>query len=162
MGDLKQLVADLEAARGDLLASFAGIDQATFDRAPAPADPTDRAWSVGDVLWHVGLVEDWIRRTVDQGVHDRDPAPYAHRDRPAIARTPEYLAEWLEQTRRPLLALLRRLPEDQLGRVFVLTSGERRMVRPMLEHIAAHDREHAAQIRAQIGALRQPGQRDQE
>ena len=148
MGDLERIVADLEAARTELLAAFDGVDQDTFDRQPFTIDPTDRAWNIGDVLWHVGLVEDWIRRTVDQGVSDRDPAPYVHRDRPTIARTPDYLREWLEQTRRPLLALLRRLPEDELGRIFVLSDGERRMVRPMLEHIAAHDREHAQQIAA--------------
>ncbi len=148
MSELERLRADLEAARADLLASFEGLDEETFNHQPSCLPSTDCAGSIGDVLWHVGLVEDWTRRTVDQGVNDRDPAPYTRRDRPAIARTPEYLREWLEQTRRPLLALLRRLPEDQLQRVFVLSNGEQRMARRMLEQVAAHDREHAAQIRA--------------
>jgi len=152
MSDIERLRADLEAARRELLGSFEGITAEEFERVPEASDsaPDDRRWSIRDVLWHVGLVEDWIRRTVDQAIGDRTPAPYAHRERPAIAETPEYLAEWLEQCRRPLLALMRRLPDDALDRVFTLSDGDQRMVRPMLEHVAHHDREHAAQI----GALR--------
>lgn len=150
MSEIERLRAELEAARTELLASFEGITADEFARVPkaGSVEPGDRRWSVRDVLWHVGLVEDWIRRTVDQAIGDRTPAPYAHRDRPAIAETPEYLGEWLEQCRRPLLALMRRLPDDALDRVFTLSDGDRRMVRPMLEHVAHHDREHARQIEA--------------
>lgn len=150
MDEIERLRADLEAAREELLASFEGITAEEFARVPEAGsdDPDDRRWSIRDVLWHVGLVEDWIRRTVDQAIGDRTPAPYAHRDRPAIAGTPEYLGEWLEQCRRPLLALMRRLPDDAIDRTFTLSNGEPRMVRPMLAHIAHHDREHARHIEA--------------
>lgn len=149
MGDIEQLRIDLEAAREELLAAVEGISRVAFEREPPQAeDAADRGWSVRDVLWHVGLVEDWIRRTVAQGTEGRPTTAYAHRDRPKIAQTPEYLAEWLDQCRRPLLALLRRLPDDALDRAFTLPDGGSRMPRRMIEHIAAHDREHAAQVRA--------------
>jgi len=150
MSEIARLQADLEAARGDLLASFAGISAAAFARQP-PAhegETSDRLWSVRDVLWHAGLVEDWVRRAIDQGVNGRAVTPYAHRDRPAIAETPEYLVEWLEQCRRPLLALLRRLSDDALDTPVALADGTLRTPRRMLEHVAAHDREHVLQIEA--------------
>lgn len=156
MSDIERLRADLEAAREELLASLEGIPAGEFARVPEgdALEPGDRRWSIRDVLWHVGLVEDWTRLTIDQAIRERLPAPHAHRDRPALAETPEYLGEWLEQCRRPLLALLRRLPDDALDRVFALSDGDPRMVRTMLEHIVEHDREHAARIRALRGIRR--------
>ena len=149
-GDIEQLRVELDGARAALLASFEGITQAAFERVPeAPADdPADQRWSVRDVLWHAGLLEDWVRRTVDAAVNGREVKLYAHRDRPAIATTPEYLGEWLEQCRRPMLALLRRLPDDALDRPFTLPDGSPRMPRLMLAYVAAHDLEHVAQIEA--------------
>lgn len=158
-GDLERLSAELESARAELLASFEGISRAAFERVPEADDAggdadAGRRRSVRDLLWHVGLVEDWTRRTVDQGVNGRDTAPYEHRDRPAIAQAPEYLVAWLEQCHRPLRALLRRLPEDTLDRPFTITTGESQTPRQLLEHLAAHDREHAAQIAARVTAFR--------
>lgn len=152
MDDIERLRADLEAAREELLASFEGITAEEFARVPdGSVEPVDWSGSIRDVLWHVGLVEDWTRRTVNQAIGGRTPSPYAHRDRPGIAETPEYLGEWLHQCRRPLLALMRRLPDDALDRTFTLSNGESLAVHPMLAQIADHDREHAVHIRALRG-----------
>lgn len=145
MNDIERLRADLEDARGELLAAFQGIPQDAFER-PCVERPTGEPWAVRDVLWHIGLVEDWTRRAVDQGVRGETPPADAPRTRPEIAQTPEYLGAWLEQCRRPLLALLRRLPEDALERSFALADGQATTTRRMLERVAAHDREHAEQI----------------
>lgn len=152
MGDIEQLRAVLDEARADLLASFEGIPDEVFVR---PGDPERASRSVRDTLWHVGLLEDWTRRAVQQGIEGREPAPYAPRGRPEIAETPAYLAEWLDQCRRPLLALLRRLPEDALDRTFTIAGGESTTARMMIEHLADHDREHAARVRALRDAVEQ-------
>lgn len=145
MGDIAQLRAALDEARTDLLAAFEGIHHEVFVR---PDEPGPGSPSVRDMVWNAGLFEDWTRRVVQQGVEGREPPPYTPRERPAMAETPGYLVEWLEQCRRPLLALLRRLPEDALDRAFTLTGGESTTARRMLQQLVEHDRAHAARIRA--------------
>ncbi|MEX1021942.1 MAG: DinB family protein [Dehalococcoidia bacterium] len=163
MSDIDDLRADLDAARADLLASFEGIAQDEFARRPPPedgdgaGDPEER-WPVRDILWHAGLLEDWLRRVVDEGVSGRPISRYEARRRPAIANTPDYLREWLEQSRRPVLSLLGRLPADALDREFTLPEEEVRTARRLLAHIAQHDREHAEQVRA-LRALPAPEER---
>ena len=145
MGDIDRLRADLEGVREELIAAFEGLSQDAFERRCVER-PTGEAWAIRDIVWHIGLVEDWTRRTVDLGVRGGTPTACVERARPAIAQTPEYLGEWLEQCGRPLLALLRQLPEDALDASFVLADGESTTARGMLERVIAHGREHAAQI----------------
>ena len=156
MSDIDRLRTDLEDARADLLAAFEGIPQDAFERSCVER-PDGEPWAIRDLLWHVGLFEDWTRRTVDVGVRGGMPAAYTERTRPTIAQTPEYLGEWLAQSRRPLLALLRRLPEDGLDASFTLADGESMTARWMLERVIAHDREHADQI-ATLGARPERGE----
>jgi uncharacterized damage-inducible protein DinB len=152
MSDLDDLRADLVAARAELLATLDGLTPEEFTRAPAGEVTEDEArWPIRDVLWHVGLVEDWLRRVSGQGVEGRPIDGYNARSRPALAQDVAYLVEWLEQCRRPLLALLGRIPEDALDREFTLPEGEVRTARRLITHIARHDREHAVQIRALRG-----------
>lgn len=145
MSDIDRLRVDLQGARGELLAAFEGLPQDVFER-PCIERSGGEPWAIRDLLWRIGLLEDWTRRAVDVGVRGAAPPVFAERPRPAIAQTPEYLGAWLEQCRRPLLALLRRLPEDALDASFVLADGESTTARGMLAHVIAHDREHAAQI----------------
>ena len=145
MGDIDRLRANLEGARDELVAAFEGISQDAFERRCIER-PAGEQWAIQDVLWHIGLVEDWTRRAVDLGIRGVTPTAYAERARPAIAQTPEYLGAWLEQCRRPLLVLLRRLPDDALDASFTLADGESTTVRGMLERVIAHDREHAHRI----------------
>lgn len=146
MGDIDELRSDLEAARAELLASFEGIPQEEFSHRPPEGADAER-WAVRDVLWHAGLQEDWRRRVIDEGVNGRAISPFEPRRRPAIANTPEYLHEWLEQCRRPLLALLRRLPDGALDREFALADGDRRTPRALLDELARLDHDAAERVR---------------
>jgi len=143
MSEIERLRGELEAARADLFGALDGIAQDAFEWMPPSADDPR---STRDALWQLGLLEDWTRRAIDQGVHGRAVAPYLARERPAIAQTPEYLAEWLVQCRRPLLALLLRLPDDALDAAIELASGEEASPRRLLADLAARDREHARRI----------------
>ncbi len=148
------LAEELQAARLELLAAMEGISQDDFERPPAGASEQSEGgerWAVRDVLWHVGLVEDWLRRVVSQASAGRPLDRYQVRQRPAITSEVEHLREWLDQCRRPTLALLRRLPEDHLDREFTLPEGEVRTARRLLTHIARHDRQHAEQVRTLRG-----------
>ncbi len=152
MSDLDDLRTELQAARAGLLATLDGVTPEEFMRAPAGEVTEDEArWPIRDVLWHVGLVEDWLRRASGQGVEGRAVQGYHARECPALAQDVAYLVEWLDQCRRPLLALMNRIPEDALDREFTLPEGEVRTARRLITHIARHDREHAVQIRALRG-----------
>jgi len=98
---------------------------------------------IRELVWRAGLVIDWTRRTVDQGVAGRDVVAFLERERPGIAQTPEYLATWIAQCHRPMLALLRRLPDDALDHEFVLATGDARTPRTMLSLLADELREDA-------------------
>lgn len=139
------------------MAAFEGISEDAFAR-PCIERAAGELWSIRDLLWHIGLLEDWTRRTVDRGLRGDRPPAYAERARPAIAQTRAYLGEWLEQCRRPLLALLRRLPEDALDAPFILREGESTTARGMLERVSARDREHADQIATLVLAMSGPEQ----
>lgn len=152
MSDLDDLRTEIQAARAELLVTLDGLTPEEFTRAPAGEVTTEGArWPIRDVLWHVGLVEDWLRRVSGQGIEGRQIDGFNARACPALAQDVGYLIEWLEQCRRPVLALLNRIPEDALDREFTLPEGEVRTARRLITHIARHDREHAAQIRALRG-----------
>lgn len=143
------LRAELDDARGELLASVDGITQDEFARRPpGGASEADERWPVRDVLWHVGYSDDWTRRAVDRGLRGEAAPPFEHRRRPAYLNTPELLREWLDQSRRPTLSLMRRMRDDDLEREVRLASGRSRRIGDLLREAAAHDREHAEQVRA--------------
>lgn len=155
MSSIDRLVAELEGARAALLASVAGTPQDVFE-ADVIEDDTGYGTSIRDLLWHVGLFEDWTRRTIDVALRGDTPGAYVPRPRPGIAQTPEYLGEWLAQCRRPLLALLRRLPEDALDASFTLPDGQSVTAKGMLEQVTARDRKHAERIRSMRGCAAGP------
>jgi len=139
---IDQVRDDLDAALLELIASVEGIEPEVFERPIADDSLRDR-------LWRVGLVEDWTRRAVDQGVSGREVGAFHDRERPAIAQTPDYLVMWLEQCRRPTLALLHRLPDDALDRDFALASGERTTARGLFATLVERQQADAAWIRGQ-------------
>ncbi len=152
VSEIDQVRDDLDAALADLIASVEGMTPEVFERAVAGDSPRDR-------LWRAGLVEDWTRRAVDQGVSGREVDAFHDRERPAIAQTAEYLVMWLEQCRRPMLALLRRLPDDALDREFALALGERTTARGLLAALAEGQSADAVWIRSQRADV-PPVQRD--
>lgn len=148
MGDIGELRADLDAARADLLATLAAVTPEEFERRPPPSPGDDERWSMREALWHVGLVEDWLRRVISKAMAGDAIPGYHWREPPPLAATLAYLVEWLEQSRRPTLALLARLAEDRLDEEFTLPGGEVRTARRLLRRIALHDREHTAHVQA--------------
>ena len=147
--DLDRLRAELDDARGELLRSIDGITQEQFVRRP-PGEVTeaDERWPVRDVLWHVGYSDDWTRRAIDHALRGEDAPRYEHRRRPAYLNTPELLREWLEQSRRPTLSLMRRMSDGDLEHEVRLADGRTRRVADLLRELAEHERTHAEQVRA--------------
>ena len=146
MSDIDDLRVELDAARAALIEALAGVTQAEFERRLPPSPHDDESWSIRETLWHVGLMEDWHRRVISKALSGEAIPDYHRREPPTIAQTLEYLLEWLEQSRRPTLALLRRLPEDRLDEEFTPPDGEVLTVREVLGRIALHDHEHATHI----------------
>lgn len=146
--DLERLRAELEGARGELLRSIEGIAQDQFvRRPPGEVTETDERWPVRDVLWHVGYSDDWTRRAVDHALRGDVAPPYEHRRRPAYLNTPDLLREWLDQSRRPTLSLMRRMRDGDLEREVSLADGRVRRVADLLRELATHERRHAEQVR---------------
>jgi len=138
------LRADLEAARADLLAAVEGVSAEAFVRADEAGDSR----SVRDVLWEAGQVEDWVRRTIDQAVGGRAVDAFVLHPRPERLTTPDYLLAWVDQTRRPLASLLRRLNDADLAVEVRAPGAVPRTVRGLLERLAADEQEHAERVRA--------------
>ncbi|MPZ99658.1 MAG: hypothetical protein GEU80_10050 [Dehalococcoidia bacterium] len=148
MTTANELRDEMAAARAELLASLEGVTQEDFVRPPlGEVTEGEQRWPVRDVLWHVGLLDDWFRRMIDQARGGRAIDRFEARRCPAHLNTPELLREWLEQTRHPTLVLLEKLDAEALDRPFTLPAGERRTPRYLLGYLARHDREHAAQVR---------------
>lgn len=149
--EIDTLEAELREAREVLLSAIDGITPEAFVREASDGR------SVRETLWHTGLMEDWARRTVSLASAGR-PLPAFHTfQRPQVTSDVAHLLAWLEQCRRPTLALLRRLPEDVLHREFALPDGGTQSGAGLLMHIAQHDRAQAARIRALRGQPVGPG-----
>ena len=142
--EIDTLRADLEAARTDLLAAVEGMSAEAFVRASDAGDPR----SVRDVLWEAGQVEDWSRRTIDQAVGGRAVEAFVLHPRPERLVTPDYLLAWVDQTRRPLMSLLRRLGDADLDVEVRVPGAVPRTVRGLLGGLAADERERAERVRA--------------
>lgn len=149
MSETTDLQTELAAARAELLAALDGVTQEEFARRPpGPVTDDEARWPIREVLWHVGVYEDWTRRSIAQGLDGRPVAAYEARQRPAHLNTPALLLEWLEQSRRPTEVQLRRLDDADLDREFEVPGRGPRRPRAMLGGLARHDRGHAEQVRA--------------
>ncbi len=86
---LTVLSAALEASRTDLVTTFDAIpDSELAGESDAP-----------DVLWRVGLIDDWTRLVIDQALDGRPIAAAPVRARPPYLCTRDLLLAWLDQTR---------------------------------------------------------------
>ncbi|MDA0364398.1 MAG: DinB family protein [Chloroflexi bacterium] len=143
------LIATLSAARDVLLAAIEGLTAEELLRAPpGPATDTDERWPIRDVLWHIGMYEDYLRRWVDGTRRGIAVEPYAARRRPMHMETPELLRAWLDQTRRPTIVLVGKLGAADLDAARADAAGHETTFALALGALAAHDRAHAEQVRA--------------
>ena len=136
---------DLEAVRREcgldretLLSVVAALSDADLDRARRGG------WTVRRVLEHV-IRSEWLYITLVNHLRGQQPA-----NTPMEAGPPESVAEAsrdLEASRQALLAAIEGVDEEtfyQLERV----GHEEYSVISVLENVALHDREHAAQVEA--------------
>ncbi|MER3419462.1 MAG: hypothetical protein C4290_02590 [Chloroflexota bacterium] len=130
----------LAAGRAAVLAAYAQITAAELDRRP-PGE----GWSAWEVAYHLLDIERWyIAKLCEATTSDRAAA---------LARL---LTVWT-QLREETLALAHAVPPERLDRPGLLSGVPDWTPRRLLAAIAAHDHEHAAQVRA-TRAMERPGE----
>jgi hypothetical protein len=131
------------------------------------------SWCVRDVISHITAVEVTAlaatRHLVEDGVPQfHDPVGERDFNLAAIQRRKDFsladVVDELDGTRRQLLKLLRKVPDAELLERFpVGHTDEMRSLADVLQHISAHDYEHAGDIwqwRAAMGLLKRDRFRD--
>lgn len=127
-------------SRAAVLAAFAHMTEAELDRRPA-----DGEWSAWEIAYHLLDIERWyIAKLCEATAPDRTAA---------LARL---LAVWA-RLREETLALARAVPPERLNRPGLLSGVPDWTPRRLLAAIAAHDQEHAVQVRAARGSGATPG-----
>ncbi|GMU39785.1 MAG: hypothetical protein AMXMBFR23_06510 [Chloroflexota bacterium] len=137
----------IEASRSGLLVALDGITQPEFEHEVDGV-------CVRDLLWAHGQREDWYRRSIDQAAGGRPVDGFALHPRPERLATPDYLIAWIDQTRRPLLALLRRLSDADLEVSVRPPDGAERTPRAILTGLAADEHALADAVRVARSAAR--------
>ncbi|HEU4322998.1 MAG TPA: DinB family protein [Roseiflexaceae bacterium] len=151
------LIDELDAARADLLASFAGLDETALDRKGLVGE-----WSVKNVLAHIVGWEVWVIEMLqtrlaggDLPDHLRAAAADEHAFNAAqVAEreelTPDEQLMELERTRDELLALLRGLDPARLDDPRPWPSARSSVADYLRASLIHHDQEHAAYLRAAL------------
>ena len=136
--DLTSATRDLDAARAEISAVLAALTDADLDHARR------RGWSVRRVLKHL-IQSEWLYARLVS--HLRDLSVPGGQTPPDAPPTATDAIGRLQASRRTLLAALDGVNEDAFYRLRTL-GHEEYSVLSVLENVASHDREHAAQIRA--------------
>ena len=121
----------LTRSTDELLAALSNLDAEQLLRRPAAGE-----WSAWDIAYHVAQIEVWYVAKLCEAASADAPE--------AMARL---LAAW-QSLRQSGLALARGMPAERLDVPGLLSGVKDWTPRQLLERIAAHDREHAAQARA--------------
>lgn len=140
--DLEGALADLASARADLISAVQALSQADLDRARRGG------WPVHRILEHV-IESEWMYA---QAAAYLCGGAAPERGQTACAGQPvDEILCMLDSSRTALLGGVEGVTEDAFYEVKRL-GHEEYSVLSLLENTAAHDREHAAQIRATAGA----------
>ncbi len=149
----------LAAARGALLDALDGIEQAAFSRRPTERDEEhDARWSIREVLWHVADSERCWREWAEAALRGEAVTSFRGRRRPAELNRPRHLLDSLEEQREATIELFAALGDDADLDAQHPSPGREMSVLGMLDHLANHDRDHAAQVAA-LRALPAPEDR---
>ncbi len=124
----------LQQSTAVVLAAFAGIDGDAIGRRPAPG-----AWSAWEIAYHLVDIERWYAAKLCEAVTPERSA--------ALAR---FMALWAD-LRAATLDLARAIPAEHLDRPGLLSGVPEWTPRALLHAIAAHDVEHATQVRVSTG-----------
>jgi hypothetical protein len=124
-------VRALTRSSANLLDALSGLDARRLAQRPAPDE-----WSAWDIAYHVAQIEVWYFAKLCEAASHDAPA--------AMAR---FLTAW-QAIRAQGLALVAALPRERLDEAGLLSGVPDWTPRQLLERMAAHDQEHAAQARA--------------
>lgn len=157
MTTLEQALAELHAARTELLALLNGMDEATLERPGALG-----AWSVKNVLAHLAAWEDWVVQALPvrmatgttppefrARVADEDQFNTLEVAERAELTPSEQLME-LERVRAELLRYVHTLPPADLARRQPWPEWAGTLPEYLLVALGQHERDHAAALRAAL------------
>ena len=140
--DREATLADLTAARADLVSAVQPLSASGLDRARRGG------WPVHRILEHV-IQSEWLYAQVAATLSGK-PAP--ERGSTACAGQPaDEVLCLLDASRTALLQAIEGVSEDAFYEVKRL-GHEEYSVLSLIENAAAHDHEHAAQVRATVGS----------
>jgi hypothetical protein len=140
--DLEATLADLAAARAGLVSVVQALSATDLDRARRGG------WPVHRILEHV-IQSEWLYVQVAAALSGK---PATERGATACAGQPaDEVLCLLDASRTALLQAIGGVPEDAFYDLKRF-GHEEYSVLSLLENTAAHDREHAAQIRATTAA----------
>ena len=140
--DLEASLAGLTSARADLVSAVQPLSSAGLERARRGG------WPVHRILEHV-IQSEWLYAQVAAALSGK-PAP--ERGATACADQPaDAILCLLDAGRTALLQAIDDVSEEAFYEIKRL-GHEEYSVLSLLENTAAHDHEHAAQIRATVGA----------
>ena len=139
---------ELDAARAALLAQLDGLPADAFARRPpASDDDGDLRWSIRELLWHVGDAERCWREWAEGALRGEAITRFRGHRRPAQLNRVPQLRDWIEDNRAATRAFVDGLDEMTPTPLHATPPRERSIV-DMLDYLADHDREHAAQVAA--------------
>jgi hypothetical protein len=125
--------AELMGSTNALLAALSGLDEERLARRAAPGE-----WSAWDVAYHVAQMEVWYLAKLCEAAFSSAPEAMG-----------EFVASWRSQ-RQMTLALAGAIPPERLDTPGLLGGVPNWTPRQLLARMAAHDREHTAQVQAAV------------
>jgi uncharacterized damage-inducible protein DinB len=140
--DLEAALADLASARADLVSAVQPLSAADLDRARRGG------WPVHHILEHV-IQSEWLYAQVAATLSGK---PTPKRGSTACAGQPaDEVLCLLDASRTALLQAIDGVSEDAFYEIKRF-GHEEYSVLSLLENAAAHDHEHAAQVRVTVGS----------
>lgn len=138
--DRDDVLDSMQSARAELVSAIQPLSQEDLERARRGG------WPVVRVIEHV-VESDYMYAVVAAAIRKQQVAP---RGETSCAGQPvDEIICRLEASRAALLASVKDVPEDDFYRLEKLGHEEYSVI-SLLENTAAHDREHAGQIRSII------------
>jgi uncharacterized damage-inducible protein DinB len=129
--DLQRLTRELARSTAMLRSALSGLDNDALNRRPARGE-----WSAWDIAYHIVQLEVWYLAKLCEAT-TRQPSQAMER----------FVQLWLEMRARAL-SMAAELAPDRCDAEGLLTGVPDWTPRRLLERMADHDREHAAQARA--------------
>ncbi|MFM2309351.1 MAG: hypothetical protein RLY87_1472 [Chloroflexota bacterium] len=151
MHDFRRSLAALSAFPAELQQLLAGVDDTLAHRIPAANE-----WSVVEVIGHLIDIDPLQIERVDRILAEERPQ-FTRFDADAAVHAAGYARRSLDDVLTAFIALrqatvdgLSTIEPDELDRVGIRYTGEVVTLRALMASFAAHDQNHAQQIRAAL------------